>query len=410
MKTKKILATVFAVILLVSCKDYKNEPVMENGNPPGQVTNITHVDYPGSSVITYDLPDDKDLLYIKAVYTLNTGVVREIKSSYYTNTMTLDGFGNAGNYPVALYSVNKSGVVSQPVITTISPMDSPIWDVFESVSVQNDFSGFYVTADNPTGEILAFEMLLKDEFGTWQSIEGFETKLTKVSRSRRGFTDYERDYHIRLTVRDRHMNYTDYKEYTVNPLVEKMLNKGKFAALSLATDTPRHSALSGNVASMWDNNYAPNGGYRWFTDAFDLLRGDDEMVTTFDLGVLVKLSRITIFNWGAPGASPADGKMYYYDEHLHKFELYGMVSPPTGGAANSWTFLGAFENIKPSGLPYGEETAYDKEMAVLGFEYAIPPEYSEHIRYLQLRVKETWSGTPMKHYGIAEIDVYGNEI
>ncbi len=51
---------------------------------------------------TYDLPKDPNLSYIKAVYEAQPGVFNETKSSYYTDTLALAGYGDTGR-KVKLY-------------------------------------------------------------------------------------------------------------------------------------------------------------------------------------------------------------------------------------------------------------------------------------------------------------------
>lgn len=392
-----------AAIAFVSCKDYEIGPTGNSSNRPGPVTNVEVFNQPGQAEITYMLPTDEDLLYVKAVYTLNSGAVRETKASYYTNTMVLDGFGDTNVHEVKVYTVNRSGVESEPVIVPVKPLENPIWDVRRSLEVKNDFSGFNVRAENPTGNIVAIEMMMKDSLGIWRSIEGIETRLAKIDQSKRGF-DSELSYEIGLTVRDRFLNYTDTLYTTIDPLFEEMLDKSKFRDMRYQGDAPIHKP-DYPMSFMWNNNYSYTDSHRWLTNpAPDIYA---PQVSTIDLGVPVTLSRIVIFNWGV-GTSNGS-RLMYYDEHLRRFEIWGMLNLPANTASfDGWTKLGDFENIKPSGLPYGEETGEDLETAIKGFDYSFPIEYAVPVRYIRLVVKETWKGLPIERYGIAEIDVWGD--
>jgi hypothetical protein len=53
-----------------NCKEDLIAPLENNTNPPGKVSNISITNGPGNATITFSLPGDKDLLYIKAVYNL----------------------------------------------------------------------------------------------------------------------------------------------------------------------------------------------------------------------------------------------------------------------------------------------------------------------------------------------------
>jgi hypothetical protein len=96
----------------MGCKEDRLEPMGHDSTPPGQVSNVGVESLPGKVKLTYTLPGDPNLLYVKAVYRLNSGAMREIKASYYTNTMTLDGFGDTNVHDVQVYAVNRSEVAS----------------------------------------------------------------------------------------------------------------------------------------------------------------------------------------------------------------------------------------------------------------------------------------------------------
>ena len=51
--------------------------------PPGPISNVKVENTPGGAILTYSLPQDEDLLYVKAVYSLKDGVMSEARSSLY---------------------------------------------------------------------------------------------------------------------------------------------------------------------------------------------------------------------------------------------------------------------------------------------------------------------------------------
>ncbi|MDR2130420.1 MAG: DUF4959 domain-containing protein [Odoribacteraceae bacterium] len=403
MKTNALLAAMM-MILCMSCGDNQKEPAVENSNPPGKVTNVTVDNQPGQAEITYQLPSDPDLQYVKAVYKLNSGVIREVKASFYTNSMLLDGFGDTDIHDVEVFAVNRSGIASEPEIVRVKPLENPIWDVRRSLVVKDDFSGFNVSAENPAEHGVAIEIMMKNELGKWENLEGIETKLPTINQSKRGLDTLS--YEISLTVRDRFLNYTDTLYTTVNPLYEVMLDKSKFKDMRLTGDAPIHLSTH-PMSNMWNGVYAHTNSNRWLTNPSPDIYAPQ--VSTIDLGVPVSLSRITIFNWSYGTSTITGNRMMYGGEHLRYFEIWGMLGyPPNVASFDGWVKLGDFENIKPSGLPHGEETQEDFDVAVKGFDYTFPIEYATKVRYIRLKVIKTWSDTPPLTYGIAEIDVYGD--
>jgi hypothetical protein len=75
MKTNGFLAAL-VMIGFIGCDDNLKEVTVKNSNPPGEVKNVTVDNQPGQVQITYQLPADPDLQYVKAVYKLNSGETR----------------------------------------------------------------------------------------------------------------------------------------------------------------------------------------------------------------------------------------------------------------------------------------------------------------------------------------------
>jgi hypothetical protein len=406
MKITNFLAALMTMILLIGCDENQLAPTEKNSTPPGMVTNITSAPRPGQVRITYQLPDDPDLQHVKAVYKLNSGVTKVVKASIYTNTMLLDGFGDTELHDVEVYAVNSSGVASAPAIVKVRPSENPIWEVYRTLEVKNDFSGFNVTAENSSEHGVAIEIRIKNDRGQWEDMEGIESKLKAINRSKRGLDTLS--YDISLTVRDRFLNYTDTMYTTIKPLFEKALDKTKFKDMRLAGDAPIHLS-SHPMSNMWNNVYTHTNSNRWLCNPYP---GDPNspLISTIDLGVDVYLSRITIFNWSNGTSTITGSRCMYIGEHLLEFDIWGRLDyPPNVAGFDGWLPLGDFKNIKPSGLPVGEETAEDFETAEKGFDYMFPIDYAAKVRYIRLRVLKTWGGPPFEFgYGIAEIDVYGD--
>jgi hypothetical protein len=66
---KIILFSIFVFITIIACSDDDNIDT----TPPGVLSNITVVPTNGGGVISYNLPSDADILYVKAVYTNSLG-------------------------------------------------------------------------------------------------------------------------------------------------------------------------------------------------------------------------------------------------------------------------------------------------------------------------------------------------
>ncbi|RYD93876.1 MAG: DUF4959 domain-containing protein [Sphingobacteriales bacterium] len=155
MKNKKYsLLVLLAVLMLMvyGCKTnngYNNEPISGDKTKPGIITNIKVDNFNGGAYITYDLPNSENILYVLAKYSIRNGVNRETKSSYYTDTVTVNGFANEADYDVTLYTVTRANVMSDPVSVTVHPA-TPVYKlVSPSVAIAPDFGGVNIQAKNP---------------------------------------------------------------------------------------------------------------------------------------------------------------------------------------------------------------------------------------------------------------------
>lgn len=400
-----LFATLLPAILLAGCAEDETGPMEHNTTPPGQVADVAVENLPGKARLTYTLPGDEDLLYVKAVYRLNSGAVREIKASYYTNTMTLDGFGDTNVHRVEVFAVNRSEVCSEPVVVEVEPEENPIWGVRRSLVIADDFSGVHIRAENPLREPVAIEIMRKDSLGRWQQVEGIETSSPVIEAAKRGLDTLE--YEFRFTVRDRFLNYTDTLYTTVKPLFEQMLDKSKFRAYNLPGDARPEQPGWLEMDRMWNNDYTYTNHERWLIATPSDVK--EPQISTFDMGVTAQLSRLTLFNWGYDNTQGmgAGDRLFYTGEHMRRFEIWGSTAPDPDGSLDSWTLLATFENEKPSKLPYGQQSLEDFEAALRGFDFIFPVGSEvPKVRFVRIRNLESWDGTTK--FGIEEIDLFGD--
>ena len=67
---KELIFYLISLALFIACNE---EPVGQtplDNIAPGKVSDINVTNIPGGAYLTYKLPDDEDLLYVKAIYQL----------------------------------------------------------------------------------------------------------------------------------------------------------------------------------------------------------------------------------------------------------------------------------------------------------------------------------------------------
>jgi hypothetical protein len=390
---KRSIFTMAMAIAVIGCDENKLEPLERNLTAPGQVQNVIVENLPGKAKITYTLPSEQDLLYVKAEYTLSSGQKMEVKASYYNNALMVEGFGDTEEHVVKLYSVNRSAAASQAVLVTIKPLEAPIFDVFRSLKVKAAFGGVFVEALNGLRTDVSILVMEKNQEGDWVvNTKSIYTSTKDIAKTIRGLDVKQHD--LAITIRDRWLNTTDTLYTSITPYLELSLPKTAYTGY-FPGDTPRHASTP--AAGMWDGDllnwpkcYLTQGG----------LPGQHSV--TIDTGVLAKMSRIVI--WDYPEYYL--GRSYYYIGNLKEFEVWGSDTPPAAdGSLTGWHLLGRYNAIKPSGLPYGQQTNEDYQTANAGLSWEFDVD-APKVRYLKIKSLKNWAG--IGSMSIAEIQVYGN--
>ncbi|RZJ59307.1 MAG: DUF4959 domain-containing protein, partial [Flavobacterium sp.] len=123
---KWILLLLLVCIALHSCKKEEsyNEPASTDMTKPSVVSNVKVQNFSGGANITYSLPNSNNILYVLAQYKINGMTTRETKSSYYSDTIVVEGFAKKQAYDVTLYTVSRANVKSDPLVVKVNP-DTP---------------------------------------------------------------------------------------------------------------------------------------------------------------------------------------------------------------------------------------------------------------------------------------------
>lgn len=394
---KYSLIIICLVTIFIACdqSDNFNEPLSKNNSVPIQVSNVSITDLAGKSIISYSLPKDKNLLYVKATYKLDTGREMEVKSSFYKNSIEVEGFSFAGPREIKLVTVSRNEIESEPLTITVNPLDSPIFDIFKSLTVGPDFGGLFVAAENPKRTDIAILLLEKDDNGDWEANgNSIYTSTNDIFRTVRGLDTL--NYEFAFTIRDRFLNTTDTLFQTIKPIFETEIPRTQYAGYPLPGDAPTNDFGFG-LDRLFDNNFK-SWPRIYITDA----SAPAPHSFTIDVGQELKISRVRI--WDYPQQT-GNGFFYYWQFNMRKFEIWGSNNPNPDGSWDSWDLLGNYEVIKPSGLPLTQQNAEDLEFAQDGFNWPIPitsPKY----RYLRINNLENFAGSG--RLAIAEMRVYGD--
>jgi hypothetical protein len=374
---------IIAVLLILtgmwSCKKEDYHGLKEdNGTPPAVVTNVTVTNENGAATISYSLPKDEDLLYVKAVYALANGTKREVKASYYANQLRVAGFSDTLKHTVQLFAVNRSEVASEPVEVQVEPLVSPMQLVFRNLSVRATAGGIRIKSFNQyKGDIVIVPLIDSLNNGEWASMDNVYTSDSLIAVSIRGLAPVQRKF--AFFVRDRWLNHTDTLFATLTPAKEILIDKNNFFVYQCDNDTKM--SFNTTVDLMWKGLF----NNEWPCTYTDESSG---VPTTVTWGVGTAPVKLTRFNL----LTRREGSLYYSKGSPRRFEIYGSNNPTHDGDWSKWTKILTCEVVKPSGLPLGQENNADATAGSAGFSFDFNEDTPPY-QYLRLKCLSNWVGS-----------------
>ncbi|MFB2117794.1 DUF4959 domain-containing protein [Parapedobacter sp. 2B3] len=397
---------IYIIILLTSmlwigCQEEGRIDFMDDtAAAPGQVTNVTVENKPGGAVLKYMLPVDKNVLYVRAEYEIKPGVIRETKSSYFKDSLVLEGFGTTDTYDVRLYSVGKNEKESAPFTVQINPTTAPVQ--LATKTFRETFGGVAIDFENPEEANLAIVLMADTaNLGYMSELITYYTATPKGTFTYRGVDGLDPEEHeFAMYIRDRWGNLSDTVTAEVTPWFEEFISKATWNAYTLPGDIP--PVNSGYPTTrIWDENYDQDGFHGLETQMLP-------HNITWDMGRTVKLSRLKYW----PRKHSDDR---WKRGHAKVFEIWGSVSPnPTGELDDSWIPLGRFESLKPSGSG-AQITQEDIAFADEGIEFEFgvsdfAPNPFTPVRYIRFRTVSTYANASFSTVHVLELSFWGELI
>jgi len=403
MNIKKYILPCLIVLIggITACKKNNgfNAVISEDKTKPLPISNVKIDNFNGGANITYDLPNSPNILYVLAKYKINDNTAREAKSSYYTDTVVVDGFAKAKPYEVTLYTVSRANVMSDPVTVRVNPLTPVYLSVRPSINLSADFGGVNVTGDNPLKKQIGIVVLSYNKNTQLMEIEDqYFTKSAKIDYSVTGFASAERKFGVYIT--DKWGNISDTLQKPIVPLYEETMDKTKFSLLSLNTDS--RTDFEWYTPYLWDNKLDGNG---WHTKYGEPL----PYSCSFSIGKTYKLSRFVVYE--------RVGSQYTYKfANPKEFSLWGTnssnpqdiklpVKADEGTVIGNWVNLGNFRfPDPPSGNLPNAITSADEDFVKKGVSFKVPFA-APSVKYLRIAVATVWGSEAAAH--LMEITPYG---
>lgn len=389
---------ILVLFLLQACSEDKIGQYPVDSTPPQPVSNPQVTNFPGGATISYDLPDETDLLYVRTKFTLPNGTPQDIKTSVFANTITVKGFAHSQKCKMILTAVDRSQNESVSVEIEIEPQDAIIFDVIKHMEHEVVRGGFKATWKNSIREEITVSFLKKDATGKFVSVETFYTSEEIANRTIRGQDAVMTTFGV--FAKDTYGNYTDTLTFGLTPLFEVQIDNKNFLAMPKLPSFTLNNWGNSNLKILWDDVLVAGdkSGAVYYINASDI-----NAYVTLDMGVKAKLSRFRM--WGRSD--------YYFRLHNPRdFYLMGTndmaVAQNAASTDDQWIRLVDCQSHRPSGLDSSQPaTAEDYAYAAAGEEF----EFSEDappVRYIRFRVRQCWGGSNGMH--LAELRFWGEPV
>ena len=394
---KKLLFLTILIFAVSSCSKQDDGDT----TPPSVLTVDSVTPTNGGGIISYTLPNDDDILYVRAEYTNSNGVDVSRASSSYNNSIEIDGLNQTTALTITLYVVDENYNQSAPIYVELVPLESFIYLVQESIEVNTDLGGFRINWENIQSKTVYVFVHINN--GSEEEIRILSSNNSSESIAVRGLPSEE--ITISTRVEDFDENSTTLEEKgTLTPLFEQVIDKSTWTLV--ASQSVNGNAWEGASVNFWDdvidttNNNSDNSYFMIWRD----LNGGSlnwPLDLVIDLNKNVKVTRFTVWQRAYWYNGPSDIPYYFQEENMKSFTIYA------SNDAQVWEELGQFDIGDPrdsdGNIP---QSALDS--AANGHEFELD-EVSESFRYLKFSVTSNYgseayvNGSEITMYGLDDI-------
>ena len=395
MKTSKILSILLlvSVVILFGCKDDENQ----DSTPPGSlsVENITPTN--GGGIISYLLPDDSDVLFVRAEYTNSLGVEVYRVSSSHNNHVEIDGLNQNTPVQVRLFVVDENENLSQPVEVEFTPLPSFIYLVQESISITPDLGGVKLEWENIAEKTVYVHLHIVSDDN--EEIRILSSNSPSENIFVRGLESVEMTFLTK--VEDFDGNITDLEEKaTLTPLFEEMIDKSTWTLVNQLS--VNGNAWEGETTAFWDD-VVDTAETNSDNSYFIIWRDQNGGTLNWPLDIVISLNKNVrvhrfkvwqrAFWYGGPTGVP----YYYQEENMRSFDLFASNN------LTDWTLLGQYDIGDPSD-ENGNIPQDFIDMAANGHDFNLDG-VSDTFRYLKFSITSNYGSDTYVHG--SEITLWG---
>jgi len=394
MKTRNFLSIfLFSLILLISCDENESGDTVA----PGSITIENIAPTNGGGIISYSLPGDSDILFVRAEYTNSLGDDVYRVSSSHNNSVEIDGLNQDTPVNVRLYVVDESQNISDPTEVEFTPLPSFIYLVQESISISPELGGVRIEWENIAEKTVYVHLHIVN--GDDEEIRILSSDKEFENISVRGLESVETTFLTK--VEDFDGNITDLEEKaTISPLFEEMIDKSTWTLVDNLS--VNGNAWEGSTVNFWDDvvdTAATNSDNSYFI----IWRDQNGGVLNWPLDIVINLNknvqvhRFKVWQRAFWYNGPTGIPYYYQEENMRSFDLFASNN------AQDWTLLGQFDIGDPSDQD-GNISQDFIDAAAEGHDFDLEG-VSDAFRYLKFSITSNFGSDTYVHG--SEITLWG---
>ena len=394
MKTHNFLSIfLICFTFLISCNENENGDSV----PPGSLTIENIVPTNGGGILSYSLPNDSDILFVRAEYTNSLGVDVYRVSSSHNNSIEIDGLNQNTPVIVRLYVVDENENISEPTQVEFTPLPSFIYLVQESISLSAELGGVRIQWENIAEKTVYVHLHIVN--GDDEEIRILSSDKEFENISVRGLEAVEMTFLTK--VEDFDGNITELEEKaTLTPIFEEMIDKSSWTLVSgLSVDG---NQWEGQTSAFWDDvvdTVETDFDNSYFIIWRDANGGtlDWPLDIVIDLNKIVRIHRFKVWQRAFWYNGPADTPYYYQEENLRSFDLYASNN------SVDWILLGQFDIGNPADSE-GNIPQDFIDSAAEGHDFDLDG-VSDEFRYLKFSITSNYGSDTYVHG--SEITLWG---
>ena len=394
MRARNFLSLFLIIFLfLLGCNENENQ----DSTPPGSLTIESVTPTNGGGILTYSLPNDSDILFVRAEYTNSLGNDVYRVSSSHNNSIEIDGLNQNTPISIRLFVIDENENISEPTYVEFTPLPSFIYLVQESISISPTLGGVNIQWENIAEKTVYVHLHIvnagEEEIRILSSDKEFE------NISVRGLESVEMTFLTK--VEDFDGNITDLEEKaTISPLFEEMIDKSTWTLMSqLSVDG---NAWEGETDNFWDDivdtaeTNADNSYFIIWRDANGgVLNWPLDIV--INLNKNVKIHRLKVWQRAFWYNGPTGIPYYYQEENIRSFDLYASEN------SQDWILLGQYDIGDPSDQD-GNIPQDFIDAAANGHDFDLEG-VSDKFRYLKFSITSNYGSDTYVHG--SEITLWG---